>query len=311
MIVKEEFSIKEEIDDIKQEEQSYNNCIKCNTTINITEGNLCDDCNQIEIISQQYPNVLELLKESQNHLKYSGLNTKQSFIELYKYVESDLIDDIENCHKSNQLLTVLIALVAKRNFYYIDKYRFPCVYVKTVNALSERLKFLWGNAWTTQTTQPFLQELLQENCKKIAILHVITLKINQTVRSNYKILIAYTINGKVFFVSPLYGEFSSFRAIVRNSSILNIFDDDACLIYRLNNNFVKCKVEDFGKQQERIKTAAYYYLNGIANRLENEFNVLKSSFCSYVLLESVGMCFLRQIICACCGLLNYKLALLE
>lgn len=148
MIIKEEFD--EEETNIANRKESLQveikaetfSCINCNVTVS-SENVLCSSCREEQKLAfEEYPCVTEMLKSAPDHfMKYSGLLTVQSFIELLNYLEDDL-PQIDGCHKSNQLLSVLIKLHFNNDWCYIDKHRFPFVYVKTVNVLHEKLQFL-------------------------------------------------------------------------------------------------------------------------------------------------------------------------
>lgn len=314
MTVKEELSDEQWLPINKQEppvDQEISFCKKCFSRIAEHENGLCDDCYQNEITSEAYPCILNKLSTC---VKYSGLKTPQAFVELLKYIEDDL-PEIDGCHKSNQLLSVLIKLHSNKHLSYINKYRFPLVYVQTVEALSRKLKFLGEDAWKNDPMPVVLQQFLGETDKKMALLHVITLKIdlcdNASRNNYYKVLVAYTLSGKVFFVSSHYTRYATFKAMVLNSSVLNALNSkNVYVIYKLDNKFERCSPEEFGKKSETLDGEIVRgYLNGVSNTLGDNFAILRDIFPSFMVLEEDGSTFLKKIFLACCGLLNYNLCL--
>lgn len=146
-----EVTIKEEFDECDVIEREHSNieiksehfsCINCGVTVQ-SENALCDTCRQEQDCAfEAYPCITEMLKSSPDYfMKFSGLTTVQSFMELFNYLEDDL-PEINGCHKSNQLLSVLIKLHFNNNWWYIDKHRVPFVYVKTLNVINKKLEFL-------------------------------------------------------------------------------------------------------------------------------------------------------------------------
>lgn len=315
MIVKEEFDenqpsvIKEEPLEVEIKPETFN-CLRCSV---VTDGEtFCDNCNQMSTCSKSYPSILKILNESSLCLKYSGLSTPQSFMELLNYIGDDL-PPIEGCFKSNQLLSVLVKLHFNKELGYMNKYRFPLVYVKTVNVLSEKLQFLGDTAWETSYAPLCFQKLFRANHKKIAIFHLVNIKVDFSDTNKVdecKILVAYTISGRVFFVSSHFNATTSFKTIVKKSSIFDVIDSkEIYVVYKIDNNFVKCTPETFEKQCEKLPSDAQNHFSKITNRIEDEFLILNSVFPAYTVLETDGTTFLQKIVSACGGLLNYKLAL--
>lgn len=319
--VKEEFAyedgdkspptiVKLEPADAEIKEESFS-CVNCSVPVT-TEDSLCARCKyQGACTSGEYPCVLESLKSAPNHfLKYSGLFTVQSFVELLKYLEDDL-PEIEGCHKSNQLLSVLIKLHFNNGWCYIDKHRFPFVYVKTVNVLHEKLRFLGTKAYS-EPVPLFLQSIFRPNCGNFIILDAVSVRVDfRDLKQNLKYMkfvVAYTASGKVFYISKPFSPHVSFKNMVINSDFFRIYDQkNNWIVYRHAEGFVKCRAKNFKVSYMKIVDSAQCYFHEICSRLRLQFQILRYPFPEYCALETNGMNFVQKTLSACSCLLNYKL----
>lgn len=319
MVVKEEFDEEEEINHASRTESveiktELFSCMTCNATVS-SENAVCNSCRQEQNPTfEEYPCVTEMLKSAPDHfMQYSGLLTVQSFIELLDYLEDDL-PQIEGCHKSNQLLSVLIKLHFNNDWCYINKHRFPFVYVKTVNVLHEKLQFLGAKALESDVIPTFLRSLFRPDCVNVIVLDVITVKIdvqNQGRSRRFcKFLIAYTATGKVVFVSQPFSLITAFKTIVANSKVFKVLNTEGMwVVYKNEEGFVKCDIRNFPVSWTKLAQYAQYHFHEVCTRVISQFQILRDKFPEYCLLETDGMNFVAKTLSACCNLLNYKLYL--
>lgn len=281
-------------------------CEKCGENLP-QDTNFCVSCYQ--------DCVLEKLTHTPHLLTLSGLKTFEAFVELLKYMEDDLLE-IEGCHKSSQLLSVLIKLHSNRDFCFVSKYRMPLVYVRTVEVLSAKLAFLGDAAWKNDPTPTVLQPLVGETNKKIVIFHVISLKVHLSgtvpIKDYKSILVGYTASGRPFYFSPLYPRHKTLTSMIPASDVLTTLncDKNVFVVYKLNGEFVKGTPENFARSWQRlVDDEVHNYLEEVTMGLERSFAVLGDVHGDYALGESDGGVFLRSIVGACVGLFNYKLYL--
>lgn len=175
------------------------------------------------------------------------------------------------------------------------------------------LSFYKGTkALEVDNVPPFLRSAFQEDIDKVVVLDVITVKVNVNERSRnkkfFKFLIAYTVTGKAFFVSHSFSLGTTFKSIIRNSEIFKSFSiKGVWVVYKQDDDFVKCNVKDFGVNYVKIADYAQSHFYEICSRIKNQYQILKDPFPEYSLLETDGMSFLLKTVFACCCLLNYKL----
>lgn len=185
-------------------------------------------------------------------------------------------------------------------------------------ALSEKLQFLGEIAWKTERPPLHFHSLIKNTNTKIAILHVMKLKIGLNDRApceyNCRVLIAYTATGKVFFVSSNYVRFSSLTTMVSTSSLFDILNcTDVCIIYKFRNVYVCTTLKELGKKWQSLghNKKISKYVNDVCHRLTKNFKILHKVFPRFVTLETNGSSFINKIVSACSGLLNYKLSLTQ
>lgn len=312
MNIKEEVFEEETPPAIKEEPPDYDEikpksetllCEKCGENLNT---NFCVNCHK--------GCILEKLTHTTSLLNLSGLKTHEAFVELLKYIEDDLLE-LDGCPKSNQLLSVLIKLHSNKDLCFVNKYRMPLVFVRTVEVLSAKLGFLGEAAWRNDPTPTVLQPLLGETNKKLVIFHVISLKVHLSgtvpIKDYKSILVGYTASGRPFYLSPLYPRHKTLTSMIPASDVFTTLNDrNVFVVYKLNGEFVKGTSENFARSWQRlVDEEVHNYLEDVTMGLEKSFAVLGDVFGDHALGESDGGVFLRSIVGACMGLLNYKLYL--